>query len=268
MTKDVSVGFKYRAEAVNTPQGLAMGVDNLDADPESGRIVLLYNQAVRYFNGTSWSTIDLYPLGESEYCDVALNATTFSLLTSPGGSPPSWKIFDYNGSGFTQNGGQTGAGNIFREAHLAIAPNGRRSVMLVGGDQSGMNFTGKLYIWHEKADSTFSTNNVSLDANKFQAYDVERSDTDTYFLYTKATATHIWSFSDSSNSDTSQQTYSGDATSVALSLDPVPVFCQQVTRPGHQPGIDVRLHLGNHMGFVEMVVDPPDPSPWSPNDRG
>lgn len=219
VTKDVFVGFKYRVEAVTTPQGLAVGANTCDADPETGRIVLLYNQTVRYCNGFGWSTIDLSPLGEPDCQDVALNSGGFSLLTGAGGSPPSWKIYDYSVGGFNQNGSASAAGNIFYAARLDIAPNGRRSVMLVGGDQAGMSFTGKLYLWHEKADSTYATNNVTLDTNKWQAYDLVRSDTDSYFFYTKATTMHVWSFSDSANSDASIQNYSGDATSVALSLD-------------------------------------------------
>ncbi len=253
------VGYRYREE-LGPYAGKSMNVVAYDRNISDGKAVLLTEPlGVRVFNGVTWASVGTWDQPENiTYCDVAGSPDCYLLSAHYSGPKATWGLSQYyqvwESQWYWVDAGDSTSDTFF-DAHMDLAANGLYSIIFAGGINSAPGYTGNLDVWHMKADGTWITGNVALDQDKFQACEVVRNDSETYFAYCKDSGVHIWRFDDGADSDTLEQSYSGDATGMVLESD--------TSMPGHVFWATLnggRIYYGDNYGAangVDQYITPP-----------
>ena len=224
IVRDISVSFQFDYQETVAAIGQAATVVAVDVIPGDDRVAMLMSIAgtpvVRYYNGSSWVTIDVGSIGASYYLDIALNPSGVSLLTATGGV--TWTVYESTGGSWSSGASATLAGdNGLLYGGLGVDTNGRVGVCLITGIAAFPSINISANVWHEKSDSTFNTAGKQIGINVSSPTRVRRNTTTTYAIYVDPDGTiQQWSLTDSSNSDQSMQAVSGVVGHVVAGMDP------------------------------------------------
>lgn len=254
-----TVGFRYREE-MGLYAGEPMNVVAYDRNLADNKAALLLEPlGIRVFNGVSWASISTWEQPDNiTYCDVAGSPDCFLLSAHYSGPKATWGLSQYT-YGWEAQWSWVDAGDstsdTFFEAHMDLAANGLYSIVFAGGINDAPGYTGNLDVWHMQAGGAWTTGNVALDQDKYQACEVVRTDTETYFAYCKDSSVHLWRFDDAADTDTLEQSYNGDATDMVLESDP--------SMPGHVFWATLngdRIYYGDNYGAAngaDQYIAPP-----------
>lgn len=226
LTKDFVVTFGYESYQPGASAGDDAKVKAVAVDSATGRVASLCVQGtqfakLRYYNGTSWQDIDTSLIDGNTYQDIALTSTGFALLVHQIEPALSWILYTWSGGSWSMNTKESADADGIDDGRLAIADNGRMSVAVLAFNVAGENTNFKLMTWHEKADSTFATDvQTGLGTNAREQIGVERSDTTSYFLYSFGGDITQWEYTDSTDAQSTVQTYSDINTHLLTDKDP------------------------------------------------
>ena len=227
-TRDFVINFNYEYYQREPATGSPGEIIALDTDPATSRIAVLFTAGdstlVEYYSGTTWSEYDASNINCSIYSDISLTPDGFAVLvTLTGDGPASWSVYSNNLTNWSLAATDTIDEDIVFDSSLDVGSNGRLSVAVLEGYATGTQTVVLhylLYIWHEMADTTYYTDNITLINDLQEEFDVKRNDTTSYFIYGRGGSMHLWEVTDSTDSDTTVQSYSGDCKILTTSLDP------------------------------------------------
>lgn len=219
---DVGIRFDYFIGAASTGfKGSLVAVDTYPQHPRMAHLVTYGDQAlVETYHASGWDTIDASSISADYLCDVALKPVGPGVLAVDlDGTDLTWTVYGYADSSWSSDASQQITAESLALARLDISPAGRIAVALIAGSSSGPDMDYTLYVWHEQSGGSFSTGSIAMDTNSFEPADVQRNDTTSHFIYCDSTSIQQWSFTDSSDSDQTMQTYTGKATGLATGVD-------------------------------------------------
>jgi len=226
LTKDFVVTFGYDYYQPGASAGDDARLKAVDVEPATGRIASLSVQGtqfgyVRYYNGSSWQDVDTSLIDGNTYQDIGLTSSGLALLVHQIEPVLSWILYTWDGDSWSMNTKENVSADGIDDGRLAIASNGRISVGLLAFNVVGENTNFKMMTWHQKADDTFSTGTkTGLGTNSREQVGAERSDTNSYFFYSYNGNITQWTYDDSSNSQSTVQTYTGKNLYFATGRDP------------------------------------------------
>jgi len=226
-TKTIVVGYQQDYECTAAGGGSPANLLALDADPADGRIAAVVQsgaeRTVRLYTGGSWQTVSTSTLSLAVIADVTLSPGGLSLLTADTGSGGTeWTVYSHNGTDWSAIATQPIASESFQSGDLDVSVGGQIGVAVIGADPVGEEDShNNLEIWHEKADSTFVTDSYTgWPNNHAEAMAVRRTETTSYFVYGQSGNLRLWEYTDSADSATTAQTYTGVLSSMFAGQDP------------------------------------------------
>jgi hypothetical protein len=228
ISKDIVISYRFKSDTVGTGMTSTESVTAIATRPHDSRIALLLStNAILYFDGSAWSRISLSSLGDITVGDVALSPTGLNVVVTSiefiSGTifHVNWTIYEYSGGTWNPLDTDFVVANMYDNVDLYYAPNGHYSIAMIGGKLAVPSVIKTLYVWHQQAGGALTENSVGLGNNVYAAVSTLRNDTTSYFVYSMNSNLRLWTYTDSSNSDTVQQaTAAGSAQLLAANFDP------------------------------------------------
>jgi len=212
--EDILIQMRYDYTEVAQAAGVPARAVAIDTNPPAVHALSLLEigdgHALRYFDGAVWTTYSLDSITADHFCDVALGPNTLMLLTADfDGSTVAWDVHEFDLSTWTTRASDTQNADAFSMGRLEVSADDRLAIGIVAAQDVASVLEYHVYAWHELSDGSLDQSDTLIGTGITPVMDVQRSSTESSFLYCKDGDLRIWTIDDSSSTDAAVQSYTG-----------------------------------------------------------